>query len=890
VTAFRHPWPRSLRNGVLAGTLAGAGAGALDALWGWRSARQFVPGILSRLRFVLGSAAENALAGAAVGLIVTVALLILLRGSRLGDMLRFGWDQHVEKREQDPRTVVAGLALVITLLPLIGIALAIAFRISGKVIAGRKAAELMIAVPMVATLAALAVAVPVGFVIARVVEDWIARLVGVTKLRALSSPFAPPVAAAGLIGVGLAAWAARNWETARVLPLRGPVVVALGFALVPVVWKLARHAEVLIQLFRPAIRRAVWIAYAPLLFVIVVILGGAPVTKATAAYTGLGGPIARGLRAGFDWDHDGYARILGGGDCDDGDASVHPGAQEIPDDGIDQNCVGGDPTTTPAPNDTAFVLVPPDVVPNANVLLITIDTLRADHLGTYGYARKTSPNIDAIAKDGTVFTAGWAHAPSTRYSMPAILTGRLPLDVYYDYSHDWWPGLLPEATTIAELLQPLGFATGAITNYVYFDKSRRMDQGFAEYDNQNAARHMGVSGSGPEQTRGSSSQQQTDKAIEFVTRHQAQKWMLWVHYYDPHYAYEGHAEVPFFGGDRMALYDGEIAYTDLHIGRLIDDLKKKGLYDKTIIVITGDHGEGFGEHGVDMHGYHLYSAQTKVPMIMRVPKLPSQRSDVPAGHIDIMPTLVNLAGGKPTPDMMGRSLVDILAGNPPTDAEKKKIVFQQLSYEGNHEMRAGVTKQCHVIYNVSPDPGWEVYRVDKDPMEEHDLEGDDDACADTRRAVERWFDASQVPAGSAEALLPTRPAIANPLDADLGEGVRLLGVEAPQVAHRGQPITLTWTFAATGKVPPGWKMFVHVEGPGHLMVNGDHSPTRPFAWWRAGQFIRYTTTIGLPPNAPDGAYTIWAGLFKGKDRAPVHAPTAKVDNNAVAVATLQVTQ
>ena len=302
-----------------------------------------------------------------------------------------------------------------------------------------------------------------------------------------------------------------------------------------------------------------------------------------------------------------------------------------------------------------------------------------------------------------------------------------------------------------------------------------------------------------------------------------------------------------------------------------------------MIVVTGDHGEGFGEHGVELHGYHLYAPQTRVPLIIRVPGLAGRRAATPAGHIDLLPTLVNLAGGAPSPDMMGRSLVDVLAG-----ADVPRTVFQQLSYEGNHEMRGGVDARCHVIYNVSPDTSWEVYRIDTDPLETHDLAGDDDECAGVRAEVARWYDAEQIPQGAGEALLAARPAIAAPLDADLGDAVRLLAVDAPGHVRPGDALALTWTFAARGRVAPTWRVFVHVEGPGRGFFNGDHRPVRPFEWWRAGQYIRYTTSVIVPRSAASGHYTVWAGLFDAGRRAPARAPRARVVDDAVAVAELEV--
>ncbi len=234
--------------------------------------------------------------------------------------------------------------------------------------------------------------------------------------------------------------------------------------------------------------------------------------------------------------------------------------------------------------------------------------------------------------------------------------------------------------TTAEALHDGGTFTAGMFSFSYFalGDHRGFERGMDLYRSDRAVLHVAVNG--PMESRGSSSREMTDDAIAFVDAHRDHRFFLWLHYYDPHLSYEPHPEVPSFGNDRVDLYDGEIRYTDLHFGRLLDHLRQTGLWDRTAIVLTGDHGEGFGEHGVTEHGFDLYTAQTKVPLLVRVPGLPPRRVTAPAGHIDIAPTLVNLARGHAEPSFIGRSLIPDLAGAPAPDTDTR-AVFQEVTSE-----------------------------------------------------------------------------------------------------------------------------------------------------------------------------------------------------------------
>lgn len=270
-----------------------------------------------------------------------------------------------------------------------------------------------------------------------------------------------------------------------------------------------------------------------------------------------------------------------------------------------------------------------------NLLLITLDTTRADHIGCYGHAAASTPTLDGLAAAGAMFTRVQAHVPLTLPSHANILTGRLPSSLNLRVN-----GLkLREGTpTLATILKARGYATLAVVSAVIVDRNRGLAQGFDVYDD---TMTLGPRGGGPPEERRA---EEVTKAALKAVRGTKGPYFLWAHYYDPHYEYR--PPEPFAKRFSKSPYDGEIAYMDEQIGVLLAGLRESGRMENTLVVVAGDHGEGLGEFGEKQHGVFLYEPMIRVPLWMvwkgRIPA--GKKVDALSGLADIAPTVAAFLG------------------------------------------------------------------------------------------------------------------------------------------------------------------------------------------------------------------------------------------------------
>jgi arylsulfatase A-like enzyme/Flp pilus assembly protein TadD len=343
-------------------------------------------------------------------------------------------------------------------------------------------------------------------------------------------------------------------------------------------------------------------------------------------------------------------------------------------------------------------------VPNVkpNVLLITIDTLRADRVGAYGAAIPT-PAMDSLARHGVLFENAFSQVPITLPSHATILTGVYPYT--HGIKHNGKFRLLPEATSIAEILWENGYHTAAFIGSYVLDAKYGLSQGFEHYDDE----MPGETYPGTDVFMDRRAEDITDRALSWLTEAR-EPFFLWLHYYDPHKPYN---PPPLFKSLSPEPYDGEVAYVDAEIGRFLEGLSGKGLSGNTFIILTSDHGESLGEHGELTHSIFLYRATTWVPLILTFPaKLPSGlRDSTMVRLVDIVPTVLAVLSLEKPPECEGRNLLAHGAG-PLEEYAYAETWAPRLQY-GWSEIRS--LRDDRHLYIMAPKP--ELYDVSRDPGE-----------------------------------------------------------------------------------------------------------------------------------------------------------------------------
>lgn len=616
-------------------------------------------------------------------------------------------------------------------------------------------------------------------------------------------------------------------------------------------------------------------------------IGADPATKYLAV---TGSPPMQSLidlvRAGNDFDGDGYGSLLGENDCYPFNPDRHRGARDIPDNGIDENCSGADfSLKVPASYRTGDVLpVPAAFDRDYNVLLITIDTVRYDHTSFGGYVKKsgrdTTPRLSELVDRSVSFTFANAPSAGTMASVPAILTSK--------YFHDGIaldenvpphtpPIIKDENVLLSEIMKSAGYNTGAVVSHYYFDHWN-MDQGFDDFTNMNPKRT-------PYRV---TSQIITDLGLAWMSRHSDHKWFLWLHYIDPHGRYVGHPGAV-YGKEEKDLYDSEIHYTDKHIGRLLDGLKRMPAADNTVIIITSDHGDGFNEHGFINHGMALYRELLNVPLIIYVPNIEPHLVAGPVSGLDIVPTVAQLGGADVSKlSFEGESLVPQLFYG--RDA-RSRIVFSETNWP--RPLRAAISDKYKLIYHLKNNV-YELYNLKTDPWEHKNLHATDaKGMAVMKGYLDDWLERVYYARNFVDnqaigtlkkngVLLTSAPRPQHPVEPALTFDNGNLEVTGFDVAMGPKNRLEVAVYFHAKKRPSGTFKFRAALYPAHgdarAILGHSEEPAHglfPTDRWHAGEYVRHRTKIRLPSDFAGGDWRLGLEVRSGHGLLAPSVPLAK---------------
>jgi hypothetical protein len=414
------------------------------------------------------------------------------------------------------------------------------------------------------------------------------------------------------------------------------------------------------------------------------------------------------------------------------------------------------------------------------------------------------------------------------------------------------PKVLPSNLLLGEVMERGGCRTGAILSHEYFN-DWGLEQGFDSWDNSLGAKPNPF---------GITSQDVTSKAQAWIARQGDAKWFLWTHYLDPHGRYVAHPGEKQFGSTEEDIYDGEIAYTDKHVGKLLDFLAHSPMGQKTIVIVTSDHGDGFMEHGFINHAVALYKEIVHVPLIFYVPDLPARSVDGPVSNLDIYPTLADLAGIDISDyPVEGESLVpQLIYGRDARD----RVVFAETNLPD--PIRAAISDRYKLIYHLKANL-YELYDLKADPWEKKNIWGRDAAGGEKMKALmDEWLDRvyyARDPGNQAQQvrqatyLLPGAPRPQNPTSASFGGFLRVVGWDAPGPFVAGKPFEVTVYLSAAKPMQTVYRLEAELANPGvqppKIAARQERTPAGdglfPTTKWRPGEFVKETFRLKVPPGA-----------------------------------------
>jgi arylsulfatase A-like enzyme len=650
----------SALGGAMAAALVVAGVDAAYAAEGWPSARMFLA--------ELGLVAPLGL-GAGVASALFARVLLPPEFPFLGARLRaLREGPAAERRETSARLVVATAGALLACI--------VATRVALKMLAG---AETNLASGAVLSLVALGLGSVVGVSAAGAgalaeerLESWspdpvrvfLVVLGGFVLALAALIAFGTTSGAGGVLAVfGVF----RRQE----LDLRGPglvLVLILGALAVP---PPARRGRVFGYTFAALVVSLAAVVYAAERGF------DRHVALSVERHAPLGKPLLAAARRVSDRDRDGASAWFGGGDCAEGNPKIGPSADDVPGNGADEDCSGSDALVVAAPAPAAALPAPEsafihDHLPKRpNVMLITIDATRSD-LGFLGYKRNVSPRLDELAKKSAVFENAYALASYTSKSLAPMLIGHYGSETHRGWLH--FNRFTREDVFVSERLQKAGIRTVSVQGHWYFFKNYGMERGYDVIDSRATPADQPIEGD-----RTSNGDALSDRIIAQLERPELEQsqFFMWTHYIDAHAEYVPHDAFD-FGHHGRELYDGELAFVDHHLGRVLDALAKRPFAERTIIIITSDHGEAFGEHGLYRHGFELWEELVRVPLVIYVPGATPRRIGVRRGAIDIVPTILDVFGvaapADEKPPLRGVTLLpDALA--PPGYTPTPRVIY-----------------------------------------------------------------------------------------------------------------------------------------------------------------------------------------------------------------------